>query len=200
MDIYMEWQSLLTKAGGSSWPDDAKKISLDRILNNELAQALVTAPSARSFKEYCGTLKEINDKIRAFKATRPTRRAATQYTANQLSNNKRGLGQVQKVPSPKNDQGDEMDWELSQPTKSASAKRAKWVTQEERDERRRNGLCLQCGASGHRIASCIYAPPRRPNRTVALASQSTPQPHKPVLEEEKWTVNSDLGLELGSEN
>ena len=41
VDTFMEWQSLVIEAGGSDWPDNAKKISLDQTLNEELVQAMI---------------------------------------------------------------------------------------------------------------------------------------------------------------
>ena len=64
----MEWQSLLMESGGGSWPDDAKKISLDCILSDELVWAMITVPSQPDFESYYLILKETDDRLRAYKA------------------------------------------------------------------------------------------------------------------------------------
>src|SRR6266516_4947195 len=68
---------------------------------------------------------------------------------------------------------DSMDWE---PTRTASAtstqnngpkekKRARWVSQQELDRRRQEGVCIRCGGSGHFVGKCEYAATRRPTET-----------------------------------
>ena len=45
---------------------------------------------------------------------------------------------------------------------TTSTKRAKWVSQEEREDRRRTGRYIRCGALGHMIRDCPYGRPQRP--------------------------------------
>ena len=87
---------------------------------------------------------------------------------------------------------DSMDWEPTKAQVNAGKprdpqrRRAAWVTPEERDERRRRGLCLQCGASGHFVRKCPFDPPRRrapPPAKVAKVS--------PVLEQEEAIKEKD---------
>jgi hypothetical protein len=59
---------LLLESGGSSWPDDVKKVSLDRILSDELVRVMITVPSRLDFESYCSILKETDDCLRAYKA------------------------------------------------------------------------------------------------------------------------------------
>ena len=71
LESFTEWQSLLLESGGGSWPDDAKKVSLDRILSDDLVRAIITVPSQRTqpdFESYCSILKETDDRLRAYKA------------------------------------------------------------------------------------------------------------------------------------
>jgi hypothetical protein len=63
-----------------------------------------------------------------------------------------------------------------------SRRRAKWVTQEERDRRREQGLCLRCGDSTHRVARCPHAPAQDPAKK-GIRVQTT---HVgPVLEDDE---------------
>ena len=72
LETFTEWQSLLLESGGGSWPDDAKKVSLDRILSDELVRAMITVLSQPDFESYCSILKETDDRLRAYK-TRSTK-------------------------------------------------------------------------------------------------------------------------------
>ncbi|KAG9240064.1 hypothetical protein BJ878DRAFT_322776 [Calycina marina] len=71
LELFMEWQSLLLESGGS-WPDNAKKISLIRILSDELVQAMATVPSQPDFESYCSIIKETDDRLKAYKARNRT--------------------------------------------------------------------------------------------------------------------------------
>jgi hypothetical protein len=53
---------------------------------------------------------------------------------------------------------DEMDWE---PT-LASGRRAKWISEEERQKRRDNGWCVRCGGKDHYVRDCPHMPALRP--------------------------------------
>ena len=68
LEVFTDWQSLLLESGGGSWPDDAKKVALDRILCDELVEAMISVPSQPDFESYCSTLKETDDRLRAYKS------------------------------------------------------------------------------------------------------------------------------------
>jgi hypothetical protein len=87
---------------------------------------------------------------------------------------------------------DKMDWE---PTRTFAAQslanancRAKWVSMEEIQRRRSNRLCICCGASGHMISSCHYAPARRPSPAVAATTKFAEEPQ---LEEEDTELEKE---------
>ena len=73
------------------------------------------------------------------------------------------LPAIQPVPrSPGDDKADSdvMDWE---PTLAALKQRhVKWVDEEERAKRRREGRCLKCGSPAHYVKACPFGSPRRP--------------------------------------
>lgn len=194
LEVFTEWQSLLMESGGGSWPDDAKKISLDRILSDELVRAMITVPSQPDFESYCSIIKETDDRLRAYKnrTTKPkdqTTQAKPQPNWKHLTDttrtgtgykNSNGLN-ITRKPSIES-----MDWEPT-PAQVAtmSIKYAKWVSQEERDNRRQTGRCIRCGATGHMIRECPYGPPRRPVKADSVRKETTKiKEVKPDLEDE----------------
>lgn len=177
VDMFMEWQSLVIEAGGSDWPDNAKKISLDQTLNEELAQAMITVQTPNGFEAYCNALKEVDDRLRAYKLRFPHRSRTATPTSGRPQN---GSTQKPGNSSPPNQtpHTDKMDW---QPTnaKASSIRRAKWVNQQELSRRREARLCMRCGDSRHFVENCPYLPARRPQKVNTVKHQEAPQ-----LEEE----------------
>ena len=76
-----------------------------------------------------------------------------------------------------------MQWE---PTGSARAavtglqKRAKWVSKEKLDARRREGRCLRCGKPGHRKSEYPCLPARQP-RYFNSTPRPSPVPENPPV-------------------
>ena len=103
LEAFTEQQSLLIESGGGSWPDDAKKISLDRILSDELVQAMITVPSQPDFESYYLILKETNDRLRAYKActTKPKGTATPQPFQKQSIDIKRPFIDSKNFSGPK---------------------------------------------------------------------------------------------------
>jgi len=178
LEAYMEWQSLLIEAGGANWPDNAKKMSLNRILSDELSRAMITVSTGEDFESYCNKLKEVDDRLRAYKLRRgPSFWRKSEQEPSAFGTNQRG-----RKP-------DEMDWEPQPPVQVTATrqKRVKWVSKEEIDRRFQDGLCGRCGASGHWKTTCPYAPPRRPvpvSPTKALTRQARAVV-EPQLEDEE---------------
>ena len=140
-----EFNRLLMEAGGHDWNDEVKRSYLDNALNHEMNDRLVTVEKKENFPEYAIQLQLIADRMER-NASRP-----------------RGL-QRNVVPAPPVTvpQSDQMDWE---PTISRHRSRqtAKWVSNEEINARKRQNLCIRCGASGHFISVCPYSAPHRTN-------------------------------------
>jgi hypothetical protein len=198
LEAFTEWQSLLMESGGGSWPDDAKKISLDRILSDELVRAMITVPSQPDFESYCSILKETDDRLRAYKArtTKPKGTATPQPFWKQSTDTKRPFTDSKNFSGPKVTRKasvESMDWEPT-PIKAAptSTKRAKWVSYEERVQRQQSGRCIRCGASGHMIRECPYGPAKRPVTTDSVRKEKDkPKEVKPELEEEESASDSE---------
>lgn len=189
LEVFTEWQSLLLEAGGGSWPDDAKKVSLDRILSDELVRAMITVPSQPDFESYCSILKETDDKLRAYKA-RTTRRdfqGASRTSNNQVNDTPRQVTVPSKQQMTRKASVESMDWEPSSAkAATTSAKRAKWVTKEELDDRRRTRRCFRCGASSHQVRECPYGPAQRPVTIDAVHKRAARLKEvEPELEDEE---------------
>ena len=189
----------MLELSGGSWPDDAKKVSLDRILSDELVRAMITVPSQLDFELYCSILKETDDRLRAYKtrstkprdvavqgASRPAWRRPADRVRPAVDNlNPNGQGAVYKPAV------EDMEWEPA-PAKvlTGGVKRAKWVSQEELDNWRQTRRCFRCGASSHQVRECPYAPPRRPVAADSVRRES-PREVEPELEEEEPSSESE---------
>ena len=181
LEVFTEWQSLLLESGGGSWPDSAKKLSLDRILSDDLVKAMITVPTQPDFESYCSILKETDDRLRAYRARTSSKTDRKDPVASRNSSIEGGQQkkeaysrQVTRKPSV-----EEMEW-VATPIRAAatSARRAKWVSQEERDLRRQTGRCIRCGASGHMIKDCPYGHPQRPVTSVAVRKDTRKEKEK----------------------
>lgn len=67
-----------------------------------------------------------------------------------------------------------------QPSAPSAGARAKWVDRETYEARRRDNLCLRCGASAHYVNKCPYAEAIRPARGAAVNRLEV----APMLEEQ----------------
>jgi hypothetical protein len=198
LEAFTEWQSLLMESGGGSWPDDAKKISLDRILSDELVRAMITVPSQPDFESYCSILKETDDRLRAYKArtTKPKSTPTPQPFWKQSTDTKRPFMDGKNLNGPKITRKasvESMDWEPT-PVRvtTTSTKRAKWVSYEERVQRQQTGRCIRCGASGHMIRECPYGPAKRPVIMDSVRKEKDkPKEVEPELEEEESASDSE---------
>jgi hypothetical protein len=182
-EYFVKFQTLLAEAGGSQWDDVIKKSYLERGISVELSSRMVGLTSlSQSFGEYVSKLQLVSDQLDAHTARAHAsnwRRAAPIPTTVPIA------ASAPAVP-------DAMDWEPTPAARAATARpvansgaRAKWVAKEELDRRRSAGLCLRCGASGHRIKECPYQPARRPEVKVAAPTRvRTSQEIPPALEKE----------------
>jgi hypothetical protein len=201
LEVFTEWQALLMESGGGSWPDDAKKVSLDRILSDELVKEMITVPSQPDFESYCSIIKETDDRLRAYKArtSRPRNQSSlgTPQTSWKQSTDAIRRRADDKVTNnwkvTRKASVEDMDWEPA-PAKvlTTNTKRAKWVSQEERGNRLRTGRCVCCGATGHFARACPYEPARRPvTANTARKPRVEIKEVAPELEEEELSSDSE---------
>lgn len=147
------FEKALADAGGMDWPDLVKRSHLNGAMTFELRRLAITMPVVESYSKYVDELMRVSDLYRSTMKHAPKEQQQSSR---------------QKTPP-----ADAMDWE---PTRAAPAtstqnkglkekKRARWVSQEELDRRRREKVCIRCGGSGHFVDKCEYAAPRRPKET-----------------------------------
>lgn len=152
--------------------DDAVKIStFTRGLKIQVQKDIAMVNNATNFQEYCNEVIRIQDAHRRI---------------GYLSKQPLATGYVSASTSAARPDPMTMDWEpthanVAQLSAGRTIRRAKWVTPEEIQRRRSNRLCIRCGASGHMISACQYAPARRPSGHAVVASALLEEPQ---LEEE----------------
>ena len=59
---------MLLEFRASYWPDDVKKLALNRILSDDLVKAIITVSTQPDFDSYYAILKLIDDKLKAYKS------------------------------------------------------------------------------------------------------------------------------------
>ena len=191
---------MLLEAGAGYWPDDAKKVALDRVLSDDLAKAIITVPLQPDFESYCSILKSTDDKLKAYKARASKSKDLTIGTSQpswkRLTDDKRAFTVNKSLSEPKivrKASVESIEWEPT-PAKVAttSTKRAKWVSQEEREDRRRTGRCIRCGALGHMIRDCPYGRPQRPvTMDLARKGKGIVKEVAPELEDNEISSESE---------
>jgi len=150
--------------------DDAVKIStFTRGLKIQVQKDIAMVNNTIPFQEYCKEIIRIQDAHRRINFL-----------------NKQPFITSKPAPTP-HQYPNAMDWEptqahMAQPLANTN-RRAKWVNPEEIQRRRSNRLCIRCGASGHMISSCQYAPARRPSSNITTAITRVLE--EPQLEEEE---------------
>jgi hypothetical protein len=159
------FETELANAGALSFNDTIKISLLENAISHTMQERLVSVfPVPTEYGAFTSLLQTIGSRLDAIKTPW---KGKSQPHATQDTN------------------VDTMDWE---PTHTFAAqslananRRAKWVNMEEIQRRRSNRLCICCGASGHMISSCQYAPARRPSPTVVATTKFAEEPQ---LEEE----------------
>jgi hypothetical protein len=190
-EYFVEYRRLVMEAGGANWPEDVKKSYLRAGLSRELQELMIGRENPdHDFGGFCNELKRISDQAEAFQQRnrqfrrnegnqRPPRNPPVPTTTNTTTS---ASTQDQAQAAPRGGALDAMDWQPSGPASIANARRAKWVSREELDKRRKEGRCIRCGANNHLQKDCPYKPARPPR-----AAPATPAPVtliEPTLEDE----------------
>lgn len=162
------FETELANAGALSFNDTIKVSLLENAISHAMQERLVSVfPVPTEYGAFTSLLQTIGSRLDAIKTPWKGPQRHMQHEDNK----------------------DSMDWE---PTHTLAAQpstkqRAKWVNKEEIQRRRSNRLCIRCGASGHIISSCQYAPARRPSPTTVATTKvvELPQLEEEVSESEK---------------
>ena len=150
MEYFVEYRRLLLEAGGTDWPDAVKKSYLRAGLSQELQEQMIGREDiSQSLEAYCDELKKVSDQMEAFRM----RNRGQQPHQRQGERSRRPppaaiTPAVTPLPGTQN-LSDKMDWQPSGPATMVNVRRAKWVSQEELDKRKREGRCFRCGTSTH---------------------------------------------------
>jgi hypothetical protein len=175
-ELLTEFDRLLLEAGGYGWDDTVKKGYLRAAINNELRERLITMDEAESYVDYCGQVKRVGDRIEEHK----------RIVRSWPQNENRGQQSNRQPIMPRNANNsmpvvEHMDWEPTPAGQTrvnhTEVRRARWVSEEERDKRKKEGRCLRCGALGHLISKCPYRPAARPAQAANVVA------YEPELEE-----------------
>lgn len=159
------FETELANAGALSFNEAIKISLLENAISQSMQERLVSVfPLPTEYNSFTSLLQTIGSRLDALQIPWKGR---------------------SQPPSKQETNVDVMNWE---PTHTFAAhslantsRRAKWVSKEELQRRRSNRLCIRCGASGHMISSCQYAPAHRPSTAVVATTNFAEQPQ---LEEE----------------
>jgi hypothetical protein len=153
-----DFERLVLEAGGAEWADTAKRAFLSNAISDELKAAIVATPMPATYVEYCSLLHGASQNLEALRRDR--RKLATART---------------KPYSYQQGATDTMEWEPTSTVTVAKAQPAKWVSEEEINRRRSNGLCLRCGKDGHFVRECKVQPAKKPKGATAPTGVATAQ-------------------------
>jgi hypothetical protein len=164
-EYLVEFNQTLSDAGGFSWEDTIKITMLRPTLHPKLQEALVTAPSKNTFREYTELAALYWDRLQAILQRNQRRNqpppASTPLRAQQP------IQASSPAPEP-------MDWTAtgrSQSNPTSDKPRASWVSAAEIEARKAKGYCIRCGQPGHRIGpTCPFSPAIRPVRTAEVTA------------------------------
>ena len=144
-DFITRFEEILAQAGGEDWNVDLQVNALEKSLNREIQTLLVSYPLADpSYNTFRAACLTIDAKLQAIRAWD---RGSTNKPNQRVGNN--------NARSSK-DNGDPRNT-------NRSSERASWASADERERRRRLGLCLRCGNSNHRQKNCNFRSAINPN-------------------------------------
>ncbi len=187
-EYLVEFNRTLSDAGGFLWDDSIKITMLRPTLHPKLQEALITAPSKNTFRQYTELTALYWDRLQAImqrnqRRNQPPPPSGTPPRAPQMT-----LA-ASSAPEP-------MDWTAtgrSQQTNTAGAKpRATWVSVSEIKARKAKGSCIRCGQPGHRILTCPYDPPVQPVHIAEVTAPPLEIMHIQEVQEEAEELNKEL--------
>jgi hypothetical protein len=185
-EYLVEFNQTLSDAGGFTWEDTIKITMLRPTLHPKLQEALVTAPSKNTFREYTELAALYWDRLQAI------------LQRNQRRNHPPAAGtppRAQQLTPASNQAPELMDWTATGQTQSNLTNgkpRATWVSAAEIKARKAKRHCIRCGQPGHHIPACPYDPPIPPVR----AAEVTVAPQEVMLTQDERELEEELKEEL----
>jgi hypothetical protein len=166
------FETELANAGALSFNDTIKISLLENAISHSMQERLVSVfPVPTEYGAFTSLLQTIGSRLDAIKTP----------GKGQIP----WKGQTQQRYMQQDDT--KMDWEPTHTfaAQSPAKQRAKWVGIDEIQRRRSSHLCIRCGASGHMISSCHYAPAQPPTTIATTKVVEFPQLEEEAAESEK---------------
>lgn len=204
----LEFDGLLLSAGGDSWPDSAKIGYLKNTFSNSAKIYTATVPKTNDYYAFSEEVERIMTNLEMTDQFKAANRRWSKEKNKEPAPSSSEHGRIQShhttpavdadgdtVMAPARTAG-ERSKRYGDRKGTGGKRKAKWVDTAERERRRENRLCFRCGASGHRIKECPYAPAVRPTKINAVPTHTVPT--QPLLDDD--TDSSDpAGYDSGKE-
>jgi hypothetical protein len=188
--FYPLFEKEMADAEATTWSNPAKTTLLINAVNEQMKQALVTSELPSMFKDLVNVLHNVSARMEVLGAWKKQPATGTAGRAKEDEtewespdtvrvNAARGNGRRQPI----NAEG----YPSTRPEdKDLIGKRAQWVSNEVRDQRREEGRCLRCGRDGCRLTTCplkMAVPPARGQ--ASRVNTSRPKVSTAKVEEEE---------------
>ena len=189
-EFLQQFEQKLLEAGGWEFSDSIRKGYLRAALNLEIRTQLVGRDEPYSYEQYVNLIRKVSDDLE------------------QIKRMAQGRKQWEAAAKAKED-GEAMDWEPTPRTAAGTVPkkgRAKWVSQDTLDQRKKDRCCLRCGKDTHFIKSCPYEPARRPESPTRNGPPKTSsavtkkEKMKPQPQEAREGYETDLEYESASDS
>ena len=157
------FEKSLSEAGGLQWPDNVKINHLYNALSKGLKRTLIPVQLPSTYFDYVRRVQELAARYESL----------DKPSSNSTNSNHRGQDKAAV-------EEDSMDWEpvtaqsaaLEKANKALKGKRAKWVSQDEIQKRKKEGRCMRCGRRECRIPKCPLSPAKPPGKQVQVKAAS----------------------------
>ena len=167
------FETLLSEAGGSTFPSIVQIAYLRESINEEMSRALIGLVLPKDYNEYTARLQDVGSQLARYTKYAPKKKS------NPVNIGDNAKGSAQAEP---------MDWEPTRASRGrpwvnncgckgndhvCGRRNAKWVSNETISYRRTHQLCLRCGNQGHMVKDCKFLPPRRPQQPMKTNKTGT---------------------------
>ncbi|KAL1953147.1 hypothetical protein VTO42DRAFT_3547 [Malbranchea cinnamomea] len=150
-EFITDFEGKLLAANGFTWDDVLKKEYLTEVLDHDLRLAVVTLSSGLTYTQYRDAVGDATVSLERFRSSHPSRTPGKAHFHPPSS---------RPAPAP-----------ISAAEPTSSNARAKWVSEAEKERRKKERLCIRCGASGHFIRECPYRPATNPAPRACTAGK-----------------------------